>query len=89
MVFLQEVQWVEKGTKDRLAVLARCELVMTRSENGNRNLCILYNPDKLQCEDGDTKTVTEMLKSIEGWTTHPGWGKGRHIKVYGHLTPCS
>ena len=82
MVFLQEVQWVERGTEDHLAVLAECELVMTRSENGNRNLCILYNPDKLQCEDGDTKTVTEMLKSIEGWTTHPGYSKRLCLQVF-------
>ena len=82
IVLLQEVQWVEKGTKDRLAAPAGCELVMTRSENGNRNLCILYNPDKLQCKDGDTKTVTEMLKSIEGWTTHPGYSKRLCLQVF-------
>ena len=68
IVFLQEVQWVERGTKQHLAAPAGYELVMTRSEHENRNSCILYNPEKLHCEDDDTKTVTEMLKSIKGWT---------------------
>ena len=82
IVFLQEVQWVERGTEEHLAAPAGYTLVMTRSEHEKRNLGILYNPKKLQCEDGDTKTVTEMLKSIEGWTTHPGYSKRLCLQVF-------
>ena len=51
IVFLQEVQWVERGTEEHLTAPA----------------------EKLQCEDDDT--VTETLKSVEGWTTHSEYSK--------------
>ena len=64
MGLLQEVSWVKTGTEKCLADPAGYELVM--SENRNRNSCILYNLKKLQCEDHDTTTVTELMKSVKG-----------------------
>ena len=70
MVFLQEVQWVKKGTKDRFAAPAGYEVVMKMRKEEDRHLCILYTLDKLKCEDDDTKIVTDKLKSIKDWTKY-------------------
>ena len=66
MVFLQEVQWAEKGTKDLLATPAGYELVMTRSNTPGSNVCILYNPRKLIPEDN--AHVTQIVLTVMGWT---------------------
>ena len=65
IVFLQEVPWVKAGTKVRLADPAGYDLSI--NESGKRHSCILYNPKKLQWEDHDTTTVTELMKSVKGW----------------------
>ena len=80
IVFLQEVQWVEDGTKKRLAtpgydpILKKSkdksstplfEVALTRSNGDDRNICILYKPDRLQCEDASA--VTQTLRSVAGW----------------------
>ena len=76
VVFLQEVQWVEEGTKERLA--AGYEVVMESSQHNNRNTCILYNSDRLQHEDDYTDTVTKTL--LRGWTEH--YSKRLCVKVF-------
>ena len=68
MVLLQEVPWVKTGTKKRLADPAGYKLVM--SESANRHSCILYNPQKLQCEDDDTTVIKKSLKSVKDWAVH-------------------
>ena len=69
IVFLQEVQWVERSLQ-KVLTFARAgyELVMTSNEHNNRNTCILYNPERLQCAKEDTEAVTATLKSVSGWT---------------------
>ena len=64
VVFLQEVPWVEKSTKKRLATPG-FEVALTRSKSDDRNICILYKPDRLQCEDASA--VTQTLRSVAGW----------------------
>ena len=82
IVFLQEVQWVEDDTKDRIATpgfdptskksknktsTPLFEVALTRSKCKKRNICILYKPDRLQREDADSVTVTQTLRSVAGW----------------------
>ena len=70
IVFLQEVQWVEKGTKENIARPAGYEVVLVRSAHENRNTCILYNAERLQREDEKTKEVTETLAGDQRWTAY-------------------
>ena len=70
IVFLQEVQWVEKGTKENIARPAGYEVVLVRSAHENRNTCILYNAERLQREDEKTKEVTETLADDKRWTAY-------------------
>ena len=68
IVFLQEVQWAEKGTQKYIAGPAGYEWVLVRSAHNQRNTCILYNAERLQREDKETEEVTKTLTGVEGWT---------------------
>ena len=65
IVFLQEVQWAESYIKKYLAAPAGYEFAITKSEKKNRNVCILYNPEKLKCEDAE---LVNKIMTDTGWT---------------------
>ena len=65
IVFLQEVQWAESYVKKYLAAPAGYEFAITKSATEIRNVCILYNPEKLKCEDA--KLVNKIM-TVTGWT---------------------
>ena len=55
-------------------------MVLVRSASGNRNTCILYNAERLQCEDTETEKVTKTLTDEEGWTA--AYSKRLCIQVF-------
>ena len=68
IVFLQEVQWAESGTKD--IAKQEYEVLLEKSEHGNRNNCILYNAKRLHLEDKETDKVVKTLAKEEHWTAY-------------------
>ena len=70
IVFLQEVPWKEEYTNENIARPAGYEVVLVRSAHENRNTCILYNAERLQCENEKTKEVTKTLAGDKRWTAY-------------------
>ena len=71
IVFMQEVQWQEKRTKKDIARPAGYEVVLASSAHENRNTCILYNAERLQCKDKKTKDkITKPLTADQRWTAY-------------------
>ena len=83
LIFLQEVQWAEKGIRKWLIPSEdEFKVATTLSEDKQTNNCILYRSEKLQllADDPQVKEVAECLQQIPDWK--PEYSKRVCIGVF-------
>ena len=68
IVFLQEVQWVkeEHFTSANYELANFTRSIGKRDKPTNRNICILFDPQKLKCEK--STGVTRVIMNVMGWS---------------------
>ena len=70
IVFLQEVQWVneEHFITGNYQLAKMTESIDESGERTNRNICILFDPQKLKCEESLRTDVTHVIMTVMGWS---------------------
>ena len=70
IVFLQEVQWVneEHFISENYMLAKMTKSVNERGKQTNRNICILFDPRRLNCEESLRTDVTHVIMTVMGWS---------------------